>query len=288
MKFIATILATAAAVTLEHYHDDHHDDGVLLAVGDGLTPLDVAGLYYDDHDHANNLNVFNFYGPVYGDIQGIADDDGLEQLALTRDGLVFGADGAILDGALSTTVLPGLGAIAVDADGLEATDDDGLALAASLGGLQVGRLAGRGLRGVALGGLGPGSAGLGALLPSDTLIAEDGTLAAVDGGAVDVLRPGSALALEGAPALGTGLGGAAITSAAGGWCGYNASKGAAANCAPGLTCVNAVCTDLAAFEARHALPEATGDRFHFGEDPFVTLNTEETFAEVGGDMVAEE
>ena len=278
MKFIATILATAAAVNLE---GDYAEDGVFVAVTDGLTAVDALDLAYVDYPGANNLNVFNFYGIVAGNVQGIADSDGLEGLAL-------GADGAILDGALSTTVLPGLGAIAVDADGLAATEDDGLALAASLGGLQVGRLAGRRPRGLALGGLGPGSAGLGALLPDDTLIAEDGTLAAVDGGAVDVLYPGSAIALEGAPALGAGLGGAAITSAAGGWCGYNASKGAAANCAPGLTCINAVCTDLAAFESRHALGEATGDRFTFGEDPYVTLNTEDTFEEVGGDMVAEE
>ena len=132
MKFIATILATAAAVNLEDYHDE---DGVLLAVTDGLTAVDALGLGYVGYDGANNLNVFNFYGAVYGDIQGIADDDGLEGLALTKEGLVLGADGAILDGALSTTVLPGLGAIAVDADGLAATDDDGLALAASLGGL---------------------------------------------------------------------------------------------------------------------------------------------------------
>ena len=132
MKFIATILATAAAVNLEDYHDE---DGVLLAVTDGLTAVDALDLGYVAYDGANNLNVFNFYGPVYGDIQGIADDDGLEGLAVTADGLVLGADGAILDGALSTTVLPGLGAIAVDADGLAATDDDGLALAASLGGL---------------------------------------------------------------------------------------------------------------------------------------------------------
>ena len=132
MKFIATILATAAAVNLEDYHDE---DGVLVAVTDGLTAVDALDLAYVDYPGANNLNVFNFYGPVYGDIQGIADDDGLEGLALTKEGLVLGADGAILDGALSTTVLPGLGAIAVDADGLAATDDDGLALAASLGGL---------------------------------------------------------------------------------------------------------------------------------------------------------
>ena len=132
MKFIATILATAAAVNLEDYHDE---DGVLVAVTDGLTAVDALDLGYDAYDGANNLNVFNFYGAVYGDIQGIADDDGLEGLALTKEGLVLGADGAILDGALSTTVLPGLGAIAVDADGLEATADDGLALAASLGGL---------------------------------------------------------------------------------------------------------------------------------------------------------
>ena len=132
MKFIATILATAAAVNLEDYHDE---DGVLLAVTDGLTAVDALSLPYVGYDGANNLNVFNFYGAVYGDIQGIADDDGLEGLALTKEGLVLGADGAILDGALSTTVLPGLGAIAVDADGLAATDDDGLALAASLGGL---------------------------------------------------------------------------------------------------------------------------------------------------------
>ena len=277
MKFIATILATAAAVNLE---GDYAEDGVLVAVTDGLTAVDALDLAYTVPG-ANNLNVFNFYGIVAGNVQGIADSDGLEGLAL-------GVDGAILDGALSTTVLPGLGAIAVDADGLAATQDDGLALAASLGGLQAGRLAGRRPRALALGGLGPGSAGLGALLPDDTLITEDGTLAAVDGGAVDVLYPGSALALEGAPALGTGHGGAAITSALGGWCGYNASKGAAANCVPGLTCVNAVCTDLAAFEARHALGEATGDRFTFGEDPYVTLNTEDTFEEVGGDMVAEE
>ena len=132
MKFIATFLATAAAVNLEDYHDE---DGVLLAVTDGLTAVDALDHGYYAYDGANNLNVFNFYGPVYGDIQGIADDDGLEGLALTKEGLVLGADGAILDGALSTTVLPGLGAIAVDADGLAATDDDGLALAASLGGL---------------------------------------------------------------------------------------------------------------------------------------------------------
>ena len=136
MKFIATILATAAAVKIEDYHEE---DGVLVAVHDGLTAVDALDLgytyAYDGYDKTNNLNVFNFYGAVYGDIQGIADDDGLEGLALTKEGLVLGADGAILDGALSTTVLPGLGAIAVDADGLEATADDGLALAASLGGL---------------------------------------------------------------------------------------------------------------------------------------------------------
>ena len=125
MKFIATILATATAVNLEYHHDD---DGVLLAVGDGLTPLDVAGLVYDDHDHANNLNVFNFYGAVYGDIQGIADDDGLEQLALTKEGLVY-ADHPL------TATIAGVGPVAVDAEALAGLDDDGLALAASLGGL---------------------------------------------------------------------------------------------------------------------------------------------------------
>lgn len=282
MKFIATILATAAAVNLEW---DHDDDTVLVARPAGLTPADIIDVGYAAYDGANNLNVFNFYGNVLGNVQGVADADLVPTLPA---GDVFvDADGNVLGGAraLATTVLPGVGAVAVDADGIEGTLDDGLALAARLGGLEAGR---RGPRALALGGLGPGSAGLGALLPSDTLITEDGTLAAVDGGVVDVYAPGSAIALEAAPALGTGLGGAAITSAAGGWCGYNASKGAAANCAPGLSCINAVCTDLAAFEARHALPEATGDRFNFGEDPYVTLNTEDSFAEVGGDMVAEE
>ena len=127
MKFIATILATAAAVNLE---GDYVEDGVFVAVTDGLTAVDALDLAYTVPG-ANNLNVFNFYGIVAGNVQGIADSDGLEGLARGANGLdlldlgvdraILGADGTILDGALSTTVLPGLGGIAVDADGLAAT-----------------------------------------------------------------------------------------------------------------------------------------------------------------------
>ena len=129
MKFIATILATAAAVKIEDYHED---DGVLVAVHDGLTAVDALDLgytyAYDGYDKTNNLNVFNFYGAVYGDIQGIADDDGLEQLVKTKEGLVY-ADHPL------TATIAGVGPVAVDAEALAGLDDDGLALAASLGGL---------------------------------------------------------------------------------------------------------------------------------------------------------
>ena len=128
MKFIATILATAAAVKIEDYHEE---DGVLVAVHDGLTAVDALDLgytyAYDGYDKTNNLNVFNFYGAVYGDIQGIADDDGLEQLVKTKEGLVY-ADHPL------TATIAGVGPVAVDAE-LAGLDDDGLALAASLGGL---------------------------------------------------------------------------------------------------------------------------------------------------------
>ena len=97
MKFIATLLSTAAAVNLEGIYDAQGNllaypaaDGTIQfadgqvglvggdrLVGDGLLDtrleLDAFGLPYDSAD----LNVFNFYGPVYGDIKGIADDDGL-------------------------------------------------------------------------------------------------------------------------------------------------------------------------------------------------------------------
>ena len=131
MKFIATILATAAAVKIEDYHED---DGVLVAVHDGLTAVDALDLgytyAYDGYDKTNNLNVFNFYGAVYGDIQGIADDDGLEQLVKTKEGLVLADPYAPL-----TATIAGVGPVAVDAEALAGLDDDGLALAASLGGL---------------------------------------------------------------------------------------------------------------------------------------------------------
>ena len=125
MKFIATILATAAAVKIEDYHED---DGELVAVHGGLTAVDALDHGYYAYDGANNLNVFNFYGAVYGDIQGIADDDGLEQLVKTKEGLVY-ADHPL------TATIAGVGPVAVDAEALAGLDDDGLALAASLGGL---------------------------------------------------------------------------------------------------------------------------------------------------------
>merc|ERR1712137_1273293 len=161
MKFIATVLSTAVAVNLEA--EGHYD-----AAGN------LIGL-----DGANNLNVFNFYGQMLGDVLGIADD-----------GLPLAAPLAL---------------------------DDGLAL---------GRLdLGHGLDD--------------ALLLDDGLLLDDRLGLALDDGL-----------LEGAPALGTGLAGAAITSTEGGWCGYNAQKQQSANCAPGLSCVNAICTDLDAYQAK--------------------------------------
>ena len=277
MKFIATILSTAAAVSLEAegIYDaagnllaypradgaiQFADGQVGLVGGDSLVGDGLLGL-----DGASNLNVFNFYGPMLGDVKGISDDGlGLD-------------DGLLLDDGLATAGLAraGLGL----GDGLLLADDGlagaGLGLAADTALLQGdGALVQGSLR---RGGLGRrGALGLGLGLGDDLLLGGDALLVADDG------------LLEGAPALGTGLGGAAITSTEGGWCGYNAQKQASANCAPGLSCVNAICTNLEAYQAKFALPQAAGDReiFQAGADPFVTLQ-EGTFSKSkDGKMIA--
>ena len=269
MKFIATILSTAAAVSLEAegIYDaagnllaypradgaiQFADGQVGLVGGDTLVGDDLLGA-------ASNLNVFNFYGPMLGDVKGISDDGlGLDADLLLDDGLA---------GAGLARAGLGLG------DGLLL--DDGLGLAADAGALLQGdgALVQGSLR---RGGLGRRGLGLGLGLGDDLLLGGDALLVADDG------------LLEGAPALGTGLGGAAITSTEGGWCGYNAQKQASANCAPGLSCVNAICTNLEAYQAKFALPEASGDRdiFQAGADPFVTLQ-EGTFSKTqDGKMIA--
>ena len=132
MKFIATLLSTAAAVSLEGIYDA---DGNLLAyprgdgaiqfadgqvglvggdrlVGDGLldTALELGPLGFDTRD----MNVFNFYGQVYGDVKGISDAAG-------RLGLALSADAAL--GGLGDAALLGL------TGGLDGLDAAGLAAA---------------------------------------------------------------------------------------------------------------------------------------------------------------
>jgi len=338
MKFIATLLTATAAVTLEGVYDA---DGNLLSYpradgaiqfadgsvgfqgGDLLGPEDFYG------DLGRDVNIFNFYGAVYGDVKGIADDDGSLGLAVGADSLLGGLGGlrgdgldALLDdGAAAAAAalalggglglgrggrlggLAGLdadllaaGALGADgvllgADGLPLLGADGLVLAGADG--RLGGFAGlAGLGGAGrLGGLaGLGGAGQQLLDQAGGALVNLGDGSGVDlslnalGGLTAVVDGG---ALEGAPALGTGLGGAAITSAEGGWCGYNATKQASANCAPGLSCVNGLCTDLDAYTSKFELGDAAGDRFAAGQDPFVTLNEASRLKQTAdGDMVA--
>ena len=135
MKFLATLLSTATAVSLEGIYDA---DGNLLAyprgdgqiqfadgqvgsvggnrlVGDGLldTALELGPLGFDTRD----MNVFNFYGQVYGDVKGISDAAG-------RLGLGVAADAAL--GGFGDAALLGL---AGGLDGLDGLDAAGLAAA---------------------------------------------------------------------------------------------------------------------------------------------------------------
>jgi len=338
MKFIATLLSTTAAVTLEGVYDA---DGNLLSYpradgaiqfadgsvgfqgGDLLGPEDFYG------DLGRDVNIFNFYGAVYGDVKGIADDDGSLGLAVGADSLLGGLGGlrgdgldALLDdGAAAAAAALALGGglglgrggrlggfagldadllaagalgadgVLLGADGLPLLGADGLVLAGADG--RLGGFAGlAGLGGAGrLGGLaGLGGAGQQLLDQAGGALVNLGDGSGVDlslnalGGLTAVVDGG---ALEGAPALGTGLGGAAITSAEGGWCGYNATKQASANCAPGLSCVNGLCTDLDAYTSKFELGDAAGDRFAAGQDPFVTLNEASRLKQTAdGDMVA--
>merc|ERR1711934_813508 len=164
MKFIATLLTATAAVTLEGVYDA---DGNLLSYpradgaiqfadgsvgfqgGDLLGPEDFYG------DLGRDVNIFNFYGAVYGDVKGIADDDG-------SLGLAVGAD----------SLLGGLGGLR--GDGLDALLDDGAAAAAAALALGGGLGLGRGGR---LGGF----AGLDADLLAAGALGADGVLLGADG-----------------------------------------------------------------------------------------------------------
>ena len=326
MKFIATLLTATSAVTLEGTYDA---DGNLLSYprADGAIQFTDGQVGYlggellgpEDFGLGRNYNVFNFYGAVYGDVKGIADDDGDLAAAVGADRLLRRGDA--LDDLLDDGTAAAAAALALGGDlGLGGRLDLGL------GGLVDLRPADLALAGGSLGDLvdlrgGAGAApALGGGLPLDAVDAftaglggrrglaglggagqqlldqADGALLDLgDGSGVTLLgdRLGGLTAvvdggaLEGAPAKGTGLGGAAITSAEGGWCGYNATKQASANCAPGLSCVNGLCTDLEAYTSKFELGDATGDRFAAGEDPFVTLNEDSRLKKTAdGDMVA--
>ena len=315
MKFIATLLSTTAAVTLEGVYDadgnllsyPRADGAIQFADGSvGFQGGDLLGpddLYRDGL--SRNYNVFNFYGAVYGDVKGIADDEGDLATAVGADRLLAPA----LSGGLP---LDAIDAFAAGPGGRL----DGLGGLGGLGGLVDLRPADLALAGGNLGDIvdlrGAGAApALSGGLPLGAVDAFTAGLGGAGqqlldqaGGALVNLGDGSGVdlslnalggltavvdggALEGAPALGSGLGGAAITSAAGGWCGYNATKQASANCAPGLSCVNGLCTDLEAYTSKFELGEATGDRFAVGEDPFVTLNEGSRLKKTAdGEMVA--
>ena len=334
MKFIATLLTATSAVTLEGTYDA---DGNLLSYprADGAIQFTDGQVGYlggellgpEDFGLGRNYNVFNFYGAVYGDVKGIADDDGdlaaavgADRLLRTGDALddllddgtaaaaaalALGGDlglggrlgglGGLVDLRPADLVLAGgAGAAPALGGGLPLDAIDAFGAPALSGGLPLDAVdafaAGLGGRG----GLGRrgGLGGAGQQL----LDQADGTLVDLgDGSGVTLLgdRLGGLTAvvegpgLEGAPAKGTGLGGAAITSAEGGWCGYNATKQASANCAPGLSCVNGLCTDLEAYTSKFELGDASGDRFAAGEDPFVTLNEDSRLKKTAdGDMVA--
>ena len=249
MKFIATLLTATSAVTLEGTYDA---DGNLLSYprADGAIQFTDGQVGYlggellgpEDFGLGRNYNVFNFYGAVYGDVKGIADDDGDLATAVGADRLLapalggglpldavdafaaglggrLGGLGDLVDLRPADLALAGgsLGDV-VDLRGAAPVLGGGLpldavdAFATRFGGAATTGLGGAGQQlvdqaGGALVDLGDGS---GVTLLGDRL---GGLTAVVDGGA-----------LEGAPARGTGLGGAAITSAEGGWCGYNATK----------------------------------------------------------------
>lgn len=314
MKFIATLLTATAAVNLEGTYDaegnllsyPRADGAIQFADGQvGYLGGDLLGPEDFYRGDGRDVNIFNFYGAMYGDVKGIADDDGTLSTAVGVDRLLapalggglpldavdaFGAGlggrlgglGDLVDLRPADLALAGgnLGDI-VDLRGAAPILGGGLpldavdAFATRFGGAAGAGLGGAGQQlldqaGGALVNLGDGSG------VDLSLNALGGLTAVVDGGA-----------LEGAPALGSGLGGAAITSAEGGWCGYNATKQASANCAPGLSCVNGLCTDLDAYTSKFELGDAAGDRFAAGEDPFVTLNEGSRLKKTAdGDMVA--
>ena len=67
------------------------------------------------------------------------------------------------------------------------------------------------------------------------------------------------------------------------WCGYDAILGQSASCAEGLTCINALCIVLD-FDALSDPSQRSGDVFHAGSDPFVTLGHTLTVEEMEAKM----
>lgn len=126
------------------------------------------------------MNVFNFYGAVYGDIKGIADDDGALARGVGADAILLGGDGLGDAAGLAAARQARLDAL-VAAGALDASVLDlDLGLAGGLGPLGLGGLGLRGLDGLGLGLGGLGAQGL-------VLGGDDLSLAGL-GGAGDQLR----------------------------------------------------------------------------------------------------